>query len=110
MLLKATCWHRCQFDKFENIAIPTWIAVFFILTAFDIFKLLISPFLLKHHLCVPVTGQTRFFVRQKWVKPCASPGCRSPTSDFDLPTDTQKSKLEDSKHERNQSAGLLPVL
>ena len=38
------------------------------------------------------------------------PGCRSPPSDFDFAYPLKQIEIGGNTHERNQSAGLLPVL
>ena len=39
-----------------------------------------------------------------------TPGCRSPPSDFDFAYPLKQIEIGGNTHERNQSAGLLPVL
>ena len=60
--------------------------------------------------CAPVIQRVRFFAPILRDNDSGQLHCRSPPSDFDFAKSTQKNRNWRITHERNQSAGLLPVL
>ena len=78
-----------------------WIAAFLILTAFE-------EFLYHTFSCAPNLRGARI----SYISGCYNKGyprCRSPPSDFDFAYQP-KIEIGGITHERDQSAGLLPVL
>lgn len=87
------------------------IAGFFCSTKDNAFQHSIFPQVTDEYLCVSAFQQMRLFIygrQKKLFRICVR--IRAPPSDFDFAYPLKKIEIGGNTHERNQSAGLLPVL
>lgn len=110
MFLKNTGQQNWIYKFTYAVVHSLWIAAFFVSTGFDAFRHAPPSIVSEYVVLCALVERVRFFVPflEDWLHEVC-PRCRSPPSDFDFAY-SPKNRNSEVQYERDQSAGLLPVL